>query len=190
MWWMPWVDDTPDRNPSRQVDSKVNQLLAPLINFYLCQFFICQKNPCKFSLLRENERGKKSRKVSAGHTHGFWWQATDWIGGIAKNLFSTQTGVVDSHSVAIASWCPISCENVMQRCLYVQVLSISVYLILERPAEAGYVVYALMQLPPRLLMMRQPSSCWERHRSTGSTTHVFGTGRGPWLCERRDIQHI
>ena len=30
----------------------------------------------------------------------------------------------------------------MQRCLYVQVLSISVYLILERPAEAGYVVYA------------------------------------------------
>ena len=26
--------------------------------------------------------------------------------------------------------------------LYVQVLSISVYLILERPAKAGYVVYA------------------------------------------------
>ena len=184
MWWMPWVDDTPDRNPSRQVDSKVNQLLAPLINFYLCQFFICQKNPCKLSLLRENEQGKKSRKVSAGHTHGFWWQATDWIGGIAKNLFSTQTGVVDSHSVAIASWCPISCGNVMQRCLYFLFLSIWFW--------SGQLkqVMLYMQLPPRLLMMRQPSSCWERHRGTGSTTHVFGTGRGPWLCQRRDIQHI
>lgn len=157
MWWMPWVDDTPDRNPSRQVDSKVNQLLAPLINFYLCQFFICQKNPCKFSLLRENEQGKKSRKVSAGHTHGFWWQATDWIGGIAKNLFSTQTGVVDSHSVAIASWCPISCGNVMQRCfcMYKYFLFLSIWFWSDQLKQ----VMLYMQLPPRLLMMRQPSSC-------------------------------